>query len=249
MQLTGSRTTTSEIYDTLTDGGLDASKWTHLTMDVGNGEIVRCEEPSARTTVQDGYIEVRVPEFERHHHTIQLGDCPKHLLFSTRTFPLEPGTVATFGVEMTASSINGNPLDCRDGFASFNVFDPGSGSVWDHAITGLRHFSISEQLTFPESGPPVVGFSHVVEAPLMFQPRPQVMHQYTIEIDTTAGRVQWFADDQQVFEVRDQQVPAEVLIGFGLITLHPIRDGRTTSLRGQGMAGRWRRFEYATHGA
>ena len=37
-------------------------------------------------------------------------------------------------------------------------------------------------------------------------------------------------------------VPERVRIAFGIYTQLPIRDGRSRSLQGQGMAARWHRF-------
>jgi hypothetical protein len=39
-------------------------------------------------------------------------------------------------------------------------------------------------------------------------------------------------------------IPRELRLGMGLMTLLPIEDGRSVSLRGQGMVGRWRNFTY-----
>jgi hypothetical protein len=40
-------------------------------------------------------------------------------------------------------------------------------------------------------------------------------------------------------------MPKAVKLGFGLFTLHPILNGKSCSLRGQGMLGRWRNFKFS----
>ncbi|WP_160174438.1 DUF6081 family protein [Archangium violaceum] len=38
-------------------------------------------------------------------------------------------------------------------------------------------------------------------------------------------------------------IPERVQLGFGLFTLHPIHEGRSRSLKGQGLKASWGRFE------
>jgi hypothetical protein len=237
--------TTPELttYDPFDTDTLDEGRWQWLET------TSRCVEPTAKTLVGGGTLEVSVQRFERAHDEVQIGDNPKHVMISTQGFALEPGTVATFSVDMAADNINGNPLDYRDGFASFNVLDMVSGTVWDHICTGLRAFAIHEKLFIPGVTTREESFTWVAEAPLHFQLQPGRLHTYTVEVDTVARQVRWYVDGQQVFEARDQEMPAEVRIGWGLITLHPIRNGRSTSLRDQGMVGRWSRFRYGSRPA
>ncbi|MFE5854637.1 hypothetical protein ACFQ61_15675 [Streptomyces sp. NPDC056500] len=51
------------------------------------------------------------------------------------------------------------------------------------------------------------------------------------------NHVSWYIDDRLTYEARDTEVPPTLRIGMGLFTLHPLHDGRSVSLRGQGMAG------------
>src|SRR5216683_783697 len=66
-----------------------------------------------------------------------------------------------------------------------------------------------------------------------------------IALDAGAGSVRFTVDGVLVYRVPSLPViPTQLHVGMGLMTLLPIQDGRSVSVRGQGMAGRWRNFGY-----
>ena len=60
-----------------------------------------------------------------------------------------------------------------------------------------------------------------------------------ITLDRSGSTAAWRVDGHKVYEVQTF-IPDRVLIGFGIWTMLPERDGR--SVDGQGMNARWRRF-------
>jgi Family of unknown function (DUF6081) len=216
-------------------------RWQILEFPLADGGVWRHEEPSAQTSVTDDVLELRVQRFERSHDTVQIFDNPKHLIVSVAKFTIPRIGESVFSVQMAAEKIGGNPLSYRDGFASFNVLDFDTGSIFDHIATGRHALVVHERLLLPNITDPSDTFSWFVEAPLSLgEFDPTEFHKYAIAFDPAIRRVRWLVDDRLTFETRDVRVPDSLQVGFGLFTLYPFAGGRSVSLRGQGMAGRWR---------
>ncbi|GEL20632.1 DUF6081 family protein [Pseudonocardia asaccharolytica] len=223
------------VYDEFTGPELDMSRWCYLQYPPGpDGTAWTCAEPGARTQVDDGTLSIHVERFERAHDQVQIMDNPKHLLLSTESFTVPTGGAATFAMEMAATGINAAPRDYRDGFASMNVLDMASGWVFDACATGDTVFSIYERLPMPGVGRP---FTYVIEHPLAgLEVAPGLAHRYEITLDARRGAAEWRVDGHLVHDVRGVEIPTRVNVGLGLITLHPVADGRSRSLRGQGLS-------------
>jgi hypothetical protein len=77
---------------------------------------------------------------------------------------------------------------------------------------------------------------HVIEQPLTgLEIAPGRPYRCAITLDAASGVAEWRVDGHLVHDVRGVEIPTEFRIGMGLITLHPIVDGRSRSLRGQGL--------------
>lgn len=213
-------TITGRIYDDFTDPGLD--RWRFLEYPPGpDGSVWRCEEPSARTEVGGGTLRIRVERFE------------KHLLLSTASIPVPPSGRLSVTADVAATGIGAAPRDYRDGFASLNVLDLASGWVFDVCVTSDAVLAIHERLPVPGVTEP---FTHVVEHPLAgVRTGPGRRHRCTVALDADRGTARWWVDDRLVYAVSGAAVPDRVTLGLGLITLHPVDDGHSTSLRGQGL--------------
>lgn len=223
----------ARIYDDFSGPELDMSRWFFLEYPPGpDGTSWKCEEPNARTDVGDGTLDIRVARFERAHDQVAIMDNPKHLLLSTEAFPVPAAGVVTFSMDMAVTSLNATPRDYRDAFASMNVLDMSSGWVFDACATSDSVFSIYERLPMPGVDHP---FTYVTEHPLSgIVAAPGLSHRYAVTLDAAAGTAEWHIDDTLVHHVRGE-IPSQVNVGLGLFTLHPIRDGRSQSLRGQGI--------------
>lgn len=231
------------LYDNLRGPGLADRRWQVLEFPLEDGTIWRHEEPSAKTADAEGALGLRVERYERSHDTVQIFDNPKHLVVSVEEFAVPRSGESVFSVQMAAETIGSDPIDYRDGFIAFNVLDLSTAAVFDHIATSKRALAVHERLFVPGVVDPGDAFSWFVEAPFSLVPfDPSEFHEYSIAFSPADRRVRWFIDDRLTFEARDVEVPNSLRVGFGLFTLHPIAEGRSVSLRGQGMAGRWRDF-------
>ncbi|PSK96071.1 hypothetical protein CLV30_12712 [Haloactinopolyspora alba] len=230
------------IYDDLSSQGLRDDRWTFLEIPQPGADPWRYAEPHAVTEVDDGVLSITVETFTRSHSDVQILDNPKHLLVSVDSFDVTAGP-RTFSVDMSAENLGATGEDYRDGFAAFNVLEMATGRVFDLAATSQQPYAIHERLFVPGMIPQEEAFTHMVHAPLSgLDFKPHQFHHYAISFDPGAGTVTWAVDDTVVYSTGSATMPSTVQIGFGMFTLHPIRDGRSTSLRGQGLRGRWRNF-------
>lgn len=225
----------TRVYDDFSGTDLDVSRWFFLEYPPGpDGISWKCEEPNACTEVRDGTLSIHIERFERAHDQVAIKDNPKHLLLSTETFPVPANATATFSMEMAATSINAAPRDYRDGFASLNVLDMTSGWVFDACATSDTIFSVYERLPMPGVERP---FTYVTENPLAdLTVAPGLPHHYEVALSRRHGAAEWRVDGHLVHHVRGAEIPAQVSIGLGIFTLHPIVDGKSQSLQGQGLS-------------
>jgi hypothetical protein len=229
-------------YDEFSGPAVRDDLWRFLEVPLGDSQTWSCAEPHAITEVGDGIVSVTIDEFTRFHSDVQILDNPKHLLVSVEEFDLTAGP-RTFAVDMAAENIGVSGQDYRDGFAAFNILDMSSAQVFDLIATNKHAYAIHERLYVPGVVDKDQAFTHIVHAPLAdVRIKQAEFHRYAITIDSGAGTVTWQVDDIPVYTVRSSEIPAKIQIGFGIITLHPIEDGRSVSLRGQGLQGRWRNF-------
>jgi Family of unknown function (DUF6081) len=74
---------------------------------------------------------------------------------------------------------------------------------------------------------------------------PDAYQHCAVTLDASAGSVRFTVDGVLAYWVPSLPViPTQLHVGLGLKTLLPIQDGRSVSVRGQGMVGRWRNFGY-----
>jgi hypothetical protein len=218
-------------------------QWQIVETDLPGVGFVRYEEPAADFTTVGGEVSLRVDKFERGDGRLQLFDNPKHLMISTRSFELPPDSVTSFSVEMAAENIGGDPDDYRSGFVAFNVVDLETAWVWDHALTSRRAWAVHERLQIPGVVPVEESMYRVVEDTYhMPEIDGEQFHDFRIELDTRAHQSRWFIDDRKIHEAASPVFPARVNVGIGLVTLFQIRNGESRSIRGQGMAARYRNF-------
>jgi uncharacterized protein DUF6081 len=130
--------TESALYDNMSKGQVDPSKWKILGFPMGNSETWTWEEPSARLEAKNGGLAVTVDPFTRKHDHVHMFDDPKQLYGSTTTLPVSRDGVTVFEVEMGAETYRGNAEDLRDGFAGFNVMDFSTGMIFDFISTGQK---------------------------------------------------------------------------------------------------------------
>jgi Family of unknown function (DUF6081) len=220
-------------YDEFGGPELDAARWSPARLPLPTGGEHIPLDPNAELAVGEGEVRVTIPRFSLAHSA-------KYLVVSTRQFELPADRPATFTVDMAVQNIGGQPADFRRGMAAFHVFDPWvSKRVFAIVGTSTRVFAMHEQVA-PADGGAGELFYHVVESPYEdFDDDFTRLRAGEIALDRSGSTAAWRVDGHKVYEAHTF-IPERVLIGFGIWTMLPERDGR--SLDGQGLDARWRRF-------
>jgi Family of unknown function (DUF6081) len=220
-------------YDELRGPDLDAARWTTARLPLPTGGEHIALDPNAQVAVGKGEVRVAIPRFSLAHSA-------KYVTFSTRQFELPPDRPATFAVDLAVENIGGEPADYRRGMAAFHVFDPEvSKRVFAVVGTSARVFAMHEQVA-PADGGAGELFYHVVESPYEdFDDDFTRLRAGEITLDRSSSTATWRVDGHKVYEAHTF-IPERVLIGFGIWTMLPERDGRSAD--GQGVDARWHRF-------
>jgi hypothetical protein len=221
-------------YDELRGPDLDAARWTAARLPLPTGGEHIPLDPNAELAVGEGEVRVTIPRFSLAHSA-------KYLIYSTRQWGMPPDRPATFAVDLAVKNIGGEPGDYRRGMAAFHVFDLVSKRVFALDGTSTRVFAMHEQvgLSAGGAGEP---FYHVVESPYEdFDDDFTRLRACEITLDRSRSTAVWHVDGRKVYEAHTF-IPERALIGFGIWTMLPDRDGRGRSLDGQGLSARWRRF-------
>jgi hypothetical protein len=228
-------------YDEFGGPDLDAALWSPARLPLPTGGDHLPLDASAEVAVAEGEVRVTIPRFSMAHDSFQPADSAKYLIFSTRQFDLRRDRPATFAVDLAVENIGGNPEDFRRGLAAFHVFDfEVSKRVFAVCGTATRVLALHEQLGAWGADEP---FYHVVESPYAdFDDDFTRLRECEITLDRSTSTATWRVAGNKVYEATGTFVPERVRIGFGIWTMLPIRDGRSQSLDGQGLAARWRRF-------
>jgi len=221
---------------------LNSNLWQVAGIPLGNGRFWRYEDKNAVLDIGDDGVTIDIPRFSLSHDQVQIFDNPKYLVLTKSAFPPNERGVVAFSCRMKAEIKGGDPQDYRDGFAAFNVLDFNSAMVFDIISNGHRRWVIYERLLVPGMTTPEQAFTEVIpiEQPL----GPNDEFECTIVYDRLRNSAKYYIDETLVHTANDVPVAIETLqTGFGLITLHPIANGKSTSCRGQGATGHWREFK------
>ena len=221
-------------FEAWTDASL--ADWQPAAFPDGQGGMWTWAEPKARVAQKPGWLELSVPRFTRSHGQVQIFDNPKHLLACARPIQV-PEEGVWVEVEMAGEVHNPRSQAWDHGFVSFNLMDFEHGLILDGLANSTRTAVLFERLHIPGMIAPENAFTTIAEGPASAQPG--TLHTFRFEVEPLGRTLRGFVDGKQVLEAMN--VPARInrfTPGFGLITLSPIRDGRSTSLHGQGATGR-----------
>jgi hypothetical protein len=220
-------------YDELRGPDLDPARWTPARLPLPTGGEHIALDPGAEVAVGEGEVRVTIRRFSLAHSA-------KYVTFSTRQFELPPDRPGTFAVDLAVENIGGEPADYRRGMAAFHVFDPEvSKRVFAVVGTSTRVFAMHEQVAPAERGAGGL-FYHVVESPYEdFDDDFTRLRAGEITLDRSSSTATWRVDGHKVYEAHTF-IPERALIGFGIWTMLPERDGRSAD--GQGVDARWHRF-------
>jgi len=228
-------------YDELKGPDLDATHWSPARLPLPTGGEHIPLDPNAELAVGNGEVRVTIPSFSVSHDRFQAADSAKYLILSTRHFELSADRAATFAVDLAITNVGGEPGDYRRAMAAFQVFDLAvSQRVFSICGTSTRVLALDEQLSASEASEP---FIYMVESPYEdFADDFTRLRACEITLDRSRSSAAWRVDGHMVYQTQGSFIPERVGIGFGIWSMLPIRDGRSRSLDGQGMIGRWRRF-------
>jgi hypothetical protein len=237
------------IYDELSGPDLDEERWSPARLPLPTGSEHSPLDPNAEVAVGGGQVRVTIPVFSLSHDEFQAVDSVKYLILSAREFELPPDRPVTFAADLAVKNIAGDPTDYRRGIAAFQAADlPLSRRVFSVTGTSTRVFAMHEHLPLgggpaEPGGGPAEPFIHVVESPYedidddFTRPR-----ACEITLDRSSATAAWHVDGRKLYEARGTPIPERVRFSFGIYTQLPIRNGRSQSLQGQGMEGRWGGF-------
>ncbi|HWY29029.1 MAG TPA: DUF6081 family protein [Candidatus Sulfotelmatobacter sp.] len=240
--------TETSLYDDMSKGRVDPSKWKIMSFPMGNGENWVWEEPKAKISSRNGGLALTVDPFTRRHDKIHMFDDPKQLYASTRTFPISLDQVTVFEAEMGAETHRSNADDLQDAFAGLILMDFETGMIFDFVTTGKRIGAIYERLLIPGVTDEKTAFTYLIEAPFSgIRTKPEMMHQYTVRIDAQKKRAEWIVDGKPFFKAENIPVaPKNITVGWGLFTLKPVDPEKgSVSVHGQGATGIWKSFRYS----
>lgn len=215
--------TPSFIYDDFTGGELDESRWTYLDIPRGSRARWRCYEPNARTQVGEGTLDIDIRRFPQTHEKVPVFENLKHQLVSTHGFSTDNAPIS-FALDMAATSIGEAPIDYRDGFASFMVFDEATGWSFRTCSTGKRVFGLYDSLRKTYKAQT---FAEVIDAPAPTTTLLGTSRHHEVILDSAEHTVEWWVDQQLAVRVTDADIPADVHISLGLATLSSIDRDRT----------------------
>ncbi len=235
------------VYDDFTTPQLDSGKWTNFAFPPDDaGDVWVLKEPDAQITSGSGRLDVRIEKFTRFHDVIGTHDNPKNLLVSTEMLPISKEGKTRFKGSMGVTGIGVSPRDYRDAFATIQLIDFAGGWVFDAGASDDMVFSLYERLRLDPSWDT---FTAVVEDPNTgIVARSGLTHEYEIIFDPARERVEWLIDGLRVFFVDAAPIPDQVIIGLGAFTFHPIENGKSTSIRGQGISVSYGPISVSTEG-
>jgi Family of unknown function (DUF6081) len=229
-------------YDELRGPDLDSARWDPARLPLPTGEHIPLD-PNAELAVAEGEVRVTIPHFSLSDDEFQSVDSVKYNILSTRQFDLPPDRPVTFGADLAVKNIGGEPSDFRRGIAAFQVADlEASTRVFSVTGTSTRVFAMHENLRLGGGGEGE-RFVHVIESPYEdFDDDFTHFRACEITLDRSTSTAAWDVDGHKLYEAHGTSIPERARISFGIYTQLPIRDGRSQSLRGQGMDVRWRGF-------
>jgi hypothetical protein len=208
--------------------------WQPAAFPDGTGGTWTWAEPAAQVETKGGWIELNVPKFTRNHSAVQIFDNPKHLLACGRQIPVTNKGLCV-EVEIAGQITKAPDQSWNTGFASFNLMDFAGGYVLDGLVNSTRTAVLFERLFIPGMIPLENSWTTIADGP---GSKPMQTHTYKFEIDPVAKTINAWIDGVHVLDHRNAPAIASFTPGFGLITLEPIRNGKSVSNKGQGGTGR-----------
>jgi hypothetical protein len=222
-------------------GELNASLWQLAGVPMGDDKIWMYQDRNARIKLNGEGMSIDIPLFTSSNDTVQIFDNPKQLYLTKQEYQPGPKGIIGFSCRMSTKLHNGNPNDYRDGFGAFNVLDFRTGMVFDIVTNGVKAWTIYERLYIPGVTSPEEAFTRVIPVDRFKMTNEPL--SCSVIYNRNSDSTEYYIDG--ILVNRAEKVPAKVdylQTGFGIITLHPIENGKSVSCRGQGAGGAWSDF-------
>jgi hypothetical protein len=227
------------------NGELNTEFWQLAGVPLGDGNFWMYQDRNARIQLSENGMSIDIPYFSAANNEVQIFDNPKQLYLTKREFQPGPNAIIGFSCRMHTKLLNGNANDFRDGFGAFNVLDFRTGMVFDIVTNGVKAWVIYERLYIPGLTTAEEAFTSVIPIDrYVISGKPM---NCSVIYNRNADSTEYYIDGILVH--RAEKIPVKVdnlQTGFGIITLHPIENGRSVSCRGQGATGAWSDFKYYT---
>jgi hypothetical protein len=227
--------TGEEVFEAWSEGSL--GRWRPLQFPTAEGGVWTWAEPGAEVVLKGGTISLTVPVFTRKHDQVQIFDNPKHLLGCGEAIPV-PDEGIVIETNMAATIHNPPSEEWGDGFASFNLMDFEHGLVLDGLANSTRTGALFERLHIPGMIPEEKAWTLIADGPPSTEPGK--WHEYRFLYLPPKRRIHVYIDGAEVLQYRGVPDTIKSFVpGVGFITLRPIREGKSQSLRGQGGSASW----------
>jgi hypothetical protein len=225
------------------NGDLNTEVWQLAGIPLGDGNFWIYQDKNARVFFNNDSIDIDILKFSLSHDAVQIFDNPKQLYLSKQEYKPGHHGIIGFSCRMQTELLNGNPRDYRDGFGAFNVLDFRTGMVFDIVANGSNLWVIYERLFIPGVTVAEQAFTNVI--PIETKHRAGEFLDCSVIYNRGADSTEYYVNGVLVH--RAEKIPVKVdylQTGFGIITLHPIEDGKSVSCKGQGAKGSWSDFAY-----
>jgi Family of unknown function (DUF6081) len=233
----------SRVYGDFADILKPDSKWMQAGFPTPDG-FWEYREPGALVLVQNGTLRVAAVPLTRENGDVQILDNAKHMYFSRERFEVPDGGEVSVELDIRAQVVDGTPEDLYDGFVSINLLDFSTGLALDFFVCNEKYATVYARLPFPgvtlgEGAPGKPNaFALFKEQSLPGGQRER--HRYKMTYSKANDTVAWYVNGELVNE--ESGVPVKMdgfVCALGLMTEKDIRDGKSTSLHGQGIVGEW----------
>lgn len=234
--------------------GLNRS-WEYGGFPLPDGTFWRYREPNAAVVVEGERMRVSA-EISRANDEVQILDNAKNMFFSTKRFVVPEQGEISFEWDMGAQCINTKPHDLYDGFVSVNLLDFSTGVALDFFVCNDIIATVYALLPFP-GVPEPVDVENAVKPKyfcdfneLSLETAPGRLHRYRISYSRGKDEVRHYVDGQEVAAYTE--VPVKInsfIIALGLMTEKSIEQGKSVSVHGQILTGKWGAFTITTKNA
>jgi len=229
--------------------------WEYGGFPLPDGTFWRYREPNAVVVVEGERMRVSA-EISRANDEVQILDNAKNMFFSTKHFVVPEQGEISFEWDMGAQCINTKPHDLYDGFVSVNLLDFSTGVALDFFVCNDIIATVYALLPFP-GVPEPVDVENAVKPKyfcdfneLSLETAPGRLHRYRISYSRGKDEVRHYVDGQEVAAYTE--VPVKInsfIIALGLMTEKSIEQGKSVSVHGQILTGKWGAFTITTKNA